>query len=126
MPKTIFIVEDDIALQDIFEMMLLSEGYDVKIIADPGSIFTEPHNTPDLYLLDMLLSGVDGLDICRRLKSNQATKHIPIVMISANPDITKLASQAGADAAIEKPFIPNFFFSTIAHCLNNAVNPPGL
>jgi CheY-like chemotaxis protein len=59
---------------------------------------------PDLFLLDKQLSGVDGIDICRYLKEQKATSHLPVIMISANPNIGKLSEEAGADAYIEKPF----------------------
>ena len=59
---------------------------------------------PDLFLIDKQLSGYDGLDICRHLKNQAHTKNIPVIMISASPNIGALSKEAGADAYIEKPF----------------------
>ena len=59
---------------------------------------------PDVFLIDKQLSGYDGLDICRHLKNKGRTKNIPVIMISASPNIGSLSKEAGADAFIEKPF----------------------
>jgi len=57
-----------------------------------------------LLLLDIWMAGVDGRDVCKYLKSQQPTKHIPIIMVSANQDTEKIAREAGADDCITKPF----------------------
>jgi CheY-like chemotaxis protein len=59
---------------------------------------------PDLLLLDIWMSGMDGKEICKHLKSQEVTKHIPIIMISANKDTQKIAFECGADDFIAKPF----------------------
>jgi len=59
---------------------------------------------PDIFLIDKQLSGYDGLDICRRLKRRTETKNIPVIMVSASPEIADLSKDAGADDHIEKPF----------------------
>jgi DNA-binding response OmpR family regulator len=59
---------------------------------------------PDLILLDEILADQRGSALCRRLKNNDTTKHIPVVLISAMPDLKNLALECGADAYIEKPF----------------------
>ena len=58
---------------------------------------------PDLLLIDIWMSGVDGRDICRLLKSNSATKHIPIMMISASRDNGQSALDSGANDFLGKP-----------------------
>ena len=59
---------------------------------------------PDIFLIDKQLSGTSGLDVCRFLKKQNSTRQIPVIMISASPDIGKLSQEAGADNFIEKPF----------------------
>jgi len=63
--------------------------------------------------MDMLLSGTDGRDVCRRLKSDPATAQIKVVMMSAHPDADKSCREAGADDFIPKPFDMDFFISKI-------------
>ena len=61
-------------------------------------------DTPDLFILDKQIAGTNGLDVCRFIKSNDKFKDTPVIMLSANPNINKLAKEAGADLAISKPF----------------------
>ena len=104
MKTKIFIADDDPGIRDIFQIILAKAGYDIEVIDDANEIFKNNFRIPDIFLIDRLLSGVDGLDICRYLKSNEQTSHIPVVMVSASPDIGVLAVKAGADDFIEKPF----------------------
>ena len=59
---------------------------------------------PDILLLDMLLSGKDGREITKQLKSQDSTKHIPIILFSAYPSVEEDARRSGADDFIAKPF----------------------
>jgi CheY-like chemotaxis protein len=59
---------------------------------------------PDLFLLDKQLSGVNGMQVCQFLKSQPVTRDIPVIIVSASPDLDKLSKDAGADDFIEKPF----------------------
>jgi DNA-binding response OmpR family regulator len=104
MQKKILVTEDDPSLQDIFRRVLENAGYEVEIQSNGRTILDNQFMLPDLFLLDKQLSGMDGIDICKHLKKQKSTKDIPIIMISANPDIAELSKNAGADAYIEKPF----------------------
>jgi DNA-binding response OmpR family regulator len=113
MNKKILIVEDDESIQDVLGIILRRAGYEVIAHSDGKAVMKGDYETPDLFLLDKQLSGIDGLDICRYLKTKHDTKNIPVVMISANPQISTLAKLAGADAYIEKPFTMDFLLATI-------------
>ena len=104
MRKKIFIVEDDENVQDMLRLIFEKAGYDIEISSDGQSVYQERERWPDLFLLDKQLSGYDGLDICKYLKSNEQTRSIPIIMLSATPGIEPLARSAGADDFMEKPF----------------------
>jgi two-component system phosphate regulon response regulator PhoB/two-component system alkaline phosphatase synthesis response regulator PhoP len=104
--KRIIFVDDDPSIATIAKLLFERAGYEITVFAN-GAPLINNHNhieAPDLYILDKQLPDIDGLEICRRLKSNEHTKHIPVIMLSANPDIKRLAKLAGADSAIEKPF----------------------
>jgi CheY-like chemotaxis protein len=75
---------------------------------------------PDLFILDKQLAGVDGLDVCRFLKNNETTRHIPVLMMSASPSIMSLASEYGCDGAIEKPFSIKRIKQEVADLLERA------
>jgi len=104
MCKKIVVTDDDPGLQDIFKIILERAGYEVEVVPNGKRILQNQYSTPDLFILDKQLSGFDGLDICRFLKKQESTAHIPVIMISANPSISTMAKDAGADDYIEKPF----------------------
>lgn len=103
-PKTILIADDDEGILDATQAILEFEGYQVNITVDGSAIFRMNGNLPDLLLLDIWMSGQDGTDICRQLKSNHQTKGLPVLMISASRDIEQYAMDAGADDFLAKPY----------------------
>ena len=119
MKKKILIADDDESIRDIFRIILEKAGYDLEIKEDAGEILKNNFTLPDIFLIDKLLSGVDGLDVCRHLKSNPTTSRIPIVMVSASPDIGTVALKAGADDFIEKPFELSYLLKVIERNINN-------
>ncbi|MES2704203.1 MAG: response regulator [Bacteroidota bacterium] len=102
--KHIVLVEDDAGIQDAAKTILERAGYRVTLYANGDALLEGAAELADLYILDKQLAGVDGLDICRYLKGQPATMHIPVIMLSASPQIMSTAKAAGADAALEKPF----------------------
>src|SRR5438105_4570828 len=103
--KKILIVDDEPDILTFMRAMLEDVGYTVVTIEKSEHIEKLQHsNLPDLILLDMLLSGKDGREIARQLKSQENTKHIPIVMLSAHPSAEKEARTYGADDYLAKPF----------------------
>lgn len=104
MPKKILIADDDPAILDSVEIMLEMEGYDVDTTANGETIYKMKKDYPDVLLLDIWMSGQDGRDICKYLKKDPLTRHIPIIMVSASRDIMDSAKAAGADDFLAKPF----------------------
>lgn len=113
MDKKILIVEDDEGIRDVLNLILRKAGYETTCFPNGTAVMQDDFETPNLFLLDKQLSGVDGLDLCRHLKENIHTKNIPVIMISANPQIGALSIEAGADDYIEKPFTIDHLLSTI-------------
>ena len=104
MKKRILITDDDEGVQDIFRLIFERAGYDVQVFGEALSILENNYTQPDLFVLDRQLSGQDGLKVCKFLKSQNSTKNIPVIIVSATPGIAKMAREAGADDFIEKPF----------------------
>lgn len=104
MKKRILVTEDDPGAQDIFKIVFEKAGYDVLVNDDGRALLENNFDNPNLFLLDKQLPGVDGLDICKYLKSREDTKNIPVIMVSASPGIANMAKSAGADDCLEKPF----------------------
>ncbi len=104
--KKIVIVDDDVAILDSLGLMLDFEGFEVNAFERGSEImnYVESVSKPDVILLDMWLSGEDGRDICKKLKENEYTKNIPVVIMSASRGLEQTALQSGANAFIAKPF----------------------
>ena len=102
----IAIVDDDPDILDAMRLLLEMEGYAVVTVqkADSLKSLIEKGTLPNLILLDVLLSGKDGRDVCQELKHQEETKHIPIIIVSAHPSAAKNAIRYGAEDFIAKPF----------------------
>jgi DNA-binding response OmpR family regulator len=101
----ILVLDDDPDIGIMIKIMLEYKGYSV-ILADRAEKAEGIIKAEDISLLimDMLLSGVNGTDICTELKKNPLTASIPIMMISAHPNAKEICMDAGADDFISKPF----------------------
>ncbi len=105
MAKKILIVDDDESILDAVCMVLEDEGYEVEITMKGDETVETVHRVkPDVILLDVLMSGKDGREICKKLKSDPLTKAIPVIMISAHPSAKEGAMSCGADMFLAKPF----------------------
>ena len=121
MKQRILIADDDESIRDIFQIILGNAGYHIDVSQNGEDILNNSFVVPDLFLLDKQLAGHNGLDICRYLKNNPATKDVPVIMISASPDIGPLSIAAGADAYIEKPFEIEYLRAIIRHYIQQPV-----
>ena len=102
--KRVLVVDDNPAILDVLKIMLEDEGYEVETTMGEINMQDMGAYLPDILLLDIWMSGVDGRDICKLLKRTEATKHIPVIMISATKDIEAIAKDCGADDFVSKPF----------------------
>lgn len=104
MAKKILIADDDSAILDVVTIILEDAGYEVNSTEKGEELLDMKEPLPDLILLDIWMLGKDGRDICKHLKSNSKTSHIPVIIVSANRDIQKIAAECMADAYLAKPF----------------------
>lgn len=103
----ILIVEDEESLLKLESILLTSRGYHVRGVTDGVAALKEiAENRPDLVLLDIMMPGIDGFEVCRRIKEDPLTSSIPVVMLTAKKSSMDQARgvQVGADAYITKPF----------------------
>jgi len=101
--KKIIIVDDDPGIRDITTMVLEKEGYEIDAL-HMGKFLLKNEFYADLIFLDRRLPDIDGIELCKLLKLNNTTKDIPVIMLSADPDIKTIAVKAGANEVMEKPF----------------------
>lgn len=119
MPKKILIADDDPGIVDAVEMILSFTGYEVSSTYDGrDALRLSNEQLPDIFLLDIWMSGVDGRDICRELKQNVQTRHVPVLMMSASNDNQQSAFNAGADDFMTKPFDMQQLIDKIDNLLN--------
>ena len=98
------IADDENDIVEVLSLILEDAGYEVCSTANSETAKKVHEYLPDLLLLDIWMKGVDGRDICKYLKSQNVTKNIPIIMISAHNETQKIALEAGANDYITKPF----------------------
>jgi two-component system cell cycle response regulator len=106
MTARILVVDDIAANLRLLEAKLLNEYYEVALASSgPDALATASHWSPDVILLDVMMPGMDGYEVCRHLKEDNATAHIPIVMITALVDPAERVRglEAGADDFLSKP-----------------------
>ena len=104
----ILVLDDDPDICIMIKMVLDYYGYDAMDAEnEENATKIISSNHVDLVIMDMLLSGADGTDICRRLKQDKVTSSIPILMFSAHPTAKDTCLAAGADDFISKPFEMN-------------------
>ena len=114
----ILVLDDDPDICIMIKMVLDYYGYDAMDAeneVNARKIISSNH--VDLLIMDMLLSGVDGTDICRQLKQDKTTSSIPILMFSAHPTAKETCLAAGADDFISKPFEMNDMMDKISSFL---------
>lgn len=121
--KTIAIVDDEEDIAELISHNLIKEGFDVRVFND-GEVFLSALDKfyPDLVVLDILLPGVNGLEICRYLKSNYRFSNIPIIILSVKDSETDkvVGLELGADDYLTKPFSPRELIARIKAVLRRA------
>jgi DNA-binding response OmpR family regulator len=109
MKKPILLVDNNIDTLKIVSLILQGEGYAIDTAVDGEKALTQvSEKPPQLILLDLMLPKLNGIDVCRRLKQNEATRHIPVIIMTAKSkdEAQKGAATAGADSYLLKPFDP--------------------
>ncbi|WP_133137039.1 response regulator [Legionella rowbothamii] len=102
--KTILLVEDDPSIQDAMQLIFQELEYKLLLCTKAEDVLAENMPVPDVYLIDKQLSGFDGIELCRILKRNERTKAVPVIILSASPNIKELALEIGANYVLQKPF----------------------
>lgn len=124
MAEKILVVDDDTLVGDLTLFLLKDAGYDAELVQDSlMAISAIRAKRPDLVILDILMPGVDGLTLCRQLKSDPELKSIKVVIVSGKSfaEDRERALRYGADAFIDKPYHVDSFAKKIAAILGNPV-----
>jgi DNA-binding response OmpR family regulator len=113
--KTIMVIEDDQDISDALGSILKTKGYSVIPVRQVDDRFDEHFvdSVPQLILLDIWVGGGDGRDVAKKLRSQDITKHIPIIVISANISTPQIAQELDLDDFILKPFDVDHLLATV-------------
>jgi|SRR4051812_3976081 DNA-binding response OmpR family regulator len=119
--EKILVIDDDPDIGTMIKMILEYKGYSV-IVAERAEQASEALKNDgfNLIIMDMLLSGVNGTDLCSEFKKDSSIAHIPIIMISAHPNAKEICLQAGADEFISKPFDMQDILLKIDHLIHKS------
>jgi CheY-like chemotaxis protein len=117
--KHVLIIDNDPEVLNVLKDILNYDGYLVTAKQDVQDILSEISLCqPDLILIDYLLNGINGGELCGMIKRNEATSHLPVVLISAYGKILNSLGNYGCDAVIEKPFDLEDLSGTIDALIN--------
>ena len=116
----LLLVEDDPALAELLEFRFRQQGYAVTVTADGDeALLLAAEQVPDLVVLDWMVEGTSGIEVCRRLRKGKATAHVPIVMLTARgaEDDKIRGLETGADDYVTKPFSPRELLARVGAIL---------
>ena len=116
----LLLVEDDRALADLLMWHFDREGYEIVRTADGDeALLLAEERVPDLVILDWMIEGVSGIEVCRRLRRRPATAHVPIIMLTARGEETDRIRglETGADDYVTKPFSPRELLARVGAVL---------
>lgn len=122
MKKEITILEDDESIRDICTYLFDEEGYKVNAFSNIAD-FMKGSGIPDLFLLDIMLPDGNGLLVCEKLKNDPMLAKIPVIMMSAHLQKTKMMERCPADDFIEKPFDIALLLDRVANLVHRPSAP---
>jgi DNA-binding response OmpR family regulator len=124
--KRLLLIEDEVDIASLVKLQAELSGYKMHVEVDGLNGYRAiEREKPDLVILDLMLPGQNGLDVCRKMKNNPALRNIPVVILSAKGDELDiiLGLELGADDYITKPFSPKILFSRVKALLRRGKEP---
>jgi len=126
-PELIYVVEDDIDVSRLIEHNLRTAGYDVSTFLTGAPVVpSAARSQPALFLLDIMLPGISGIDLCRQIRQHEQLGKTPVIFLSARtqePDRLQ-AFDAGGDGYITKPFSPRELIARVRNILRTPTETP--
>jgi len=118
MNKLVFIADDDRDILEIMSLILQMHGFKVQTTTNANILFTgQQEEKPDLIILDIWMSGIDGRDIFLKIKQEDRLQSVPILFMSANAQLEEIIKQYPADGYIAKPFEMNHLINTVSEAM---------
>jgi len=125
--QKILVVDDEEDILELVSYNLTRNGYQVETVTTgEDAIRTARADPPELLLLDLMLPGVDGLEVCKILKNDEQTAHVPILMLTAKGEEADIVTglELGADDYVTKPFSPRILLARVRALLRRKAREP--
>jgi two-component system OmpR family response regulator/two-component system alkaline phosphatase synthesis response regulator PhoP len=122
--EKILVVDDEAAIAELISFNLSKAGYEVYVAGDgPSAMHAIQEQSPDLVVLDIMLPGMDGFEVCRQIRSNPITSHIPILFLTARrEEVDRIVGlELGADDYVTKPFSPRELMARVKAILRRTI-----
>ena len=121
--KKVLLLDNDEGVLDVMQEALSYEGFQIKAIDSTDNIFPVIDGfDPDLIILDYILSGVNGGEICHQIKANPKTTDLPVIIMSAYPRVIRSLGYYGCDDFIAKPFDLDDIVERIKNLIDKGMN----
>lgn len=120
--ETILVVDDEADIRELVRYNLTKEGYAIHTVATgEDALDAAERLSPAAIILDLMLPGIDGLEVCKRLKRQDTTKNIPVIMLTARTEDADMVAglEIGADDYVTKPFSPKVLVARIRAALRS-------
>jgi len=124
--QTIFVLEDDTDISRLVQHNLEAAGFSARVFVSTAAVLVDAERkAPDLFLLDIMVPGGDGLDLCRRIRRNPALASTPVIFLTARASESDrvLGLELGADDYISKPFSPRELIARVKAVLRRFERP---
>lgn len=124
--EKILVIEDDADIQELVRYNMAKEGYQVMTAATGEDALVEMEkNTPDLIILDLMLPGIDGFEVCKLVRQDEQTRHVPVIMLTAKGEESDVVTglELGADDYMTKPFSPKVLLARVRAILRRKPKP---
>ncbi len=115
-PLKVVVIDDDREVVKVTELLLKSRGYETVVVhGGAAGLELVRGQMPDVVLLDIMMPGMDGLEVCRRLKSDERTSSVPVIFVTALDacECAETATSVGGSGFLTKPFQPTELFAMI-------------
>lgn len=123
--KTVMLIDDDAGFCQALSLVFKRSGFNVMVETRGENVLANNFTRPDIFVLDRYLPDVDGLELCRHLKTRPETSEVPVVMISGTEDVKFHAPSAGAIDFLNKPVDVNHLLKIVNfHCTYGAPKSP--
>lgn len=127
-PLKVLVIDDEVNIIELIKLGLTYEGFQVESAADgPQGLSAAQRIDPDMVILDLMLPGMDGLEVCRRLRTNPTTQDVPVLMLTAKDEVHDrvMGLKTGADDYLTKPFSFEELLARIRAILRRQRRPHG-